>query len=218
MYKACVFDMDGTVLNTLDSIAYFGNEALKTMGFSAIPVNEYKRMIGNGADLLIARMLEYGGNPADARSELRREYDRLYEAEPLRLVEIYPGIDSLLRDLKADGVLLGILSNKPDNVTKGIAEQVFPGIFDRVQGQRQEMPQKPDPTALLSMLKEFSVAAENSLYCGDSGVDMETGKGAGLYTVGVCWGFRNRDELIKSGADCLVHSAQELRTAIYGQK
>lgn len=217
MYKACIFDMDGTVLNTLDSIAYFGNEALKHLGFAPIPTQAYRQMVGNGADCLMERMLAHGGNPNEAKEALRKEYDRLYEADPLKLVQPYPGIMELVLTLKRMGLRLGILSNKPDNVTCSIAEEIFPDIFDKVQGQRENVPTKPDPITLLQMMRTFSVSAQETVYCGDSGVDMQTGRNAEVYTVGVCWGFRTAQELEENGADCLVQTADELLEIIHNR-
>lgn len=202
--------MDGTVLNTLDSIACFSNAALEHLGFKPIPTEAYKQMVGNGADRLMERMLAYGGNPIEAKEDLRKEYDRLYEDDPLKLVKPYPGIAELLNALKSMNFRLGILSNKPDNVTCSIAAEIFPGVFDKVQGQLEAVPTKPNPATLLQMIQEFSVSASETVYCGDSGVDMQTGKNAGVYTVGVCWGFRTTRELTENGADCLVQTADEL--------
>lgn len=212
LYQACIFDMDGTLINTLDSIAHFANAALNKFGFAPIPPADYKTLVGNGADVLILRMLAASGAPAAAvpAAGLRREYDRLYEADPTHLVAPYPGIDRLLRQLKERGVKLGVLSNKPDNMVQYLAAHFFPDTFDAVLGQRDNLPKKPNPATLLQMAAHLGCRPEEILYCGDSGVDMQTGKNAGVKTAGVLWGFRDRKELAENGADFLAETAEAL--------
>ena len=217
MYNICIFDMDGTILNTLDSIAFFGNSALESLGLEVIPKERYKRMVGNGADMLMRRMLIYGGNDISLCGRLREEYDKCYEAEPLKLTRPYPGIGNAMESLKESGVKLGILSNKPDNVTREIAQRIFPNLFDRVQGQLEGVPIKPDPAALLQMTKDLGGKKKDVFYCGDSEVDMQTGKRAGVFTAGVSWGFREVSELLENGADCILETAEELYGQITGK-
>ena len=217
MYKICIFDMDGTILNTLYSIASFGNEALEHFGYEPIAPESYKRMVGDGADMLMQRMLEHGGNPVSDCKVLRKKYDSLYEKQPLRLVQPYAGIEKAMGELKKMGVKLGVLSNKPDNMTKVLAEKLFPGVFDLVQGQRPDFHLKPDAKSLLYMINRLDGRLEETLYCGDSEVDIQTGKNAGVFTVGVGWGFRETDKLLNCGADCVVDTAEELYRLILGR-
>jgi len=136
------------------------------------------------------------------------------EADPTKLVVPYPGIPELLRTIRADGVKTAILSNKPDNMTCFIAAALFPGLFDIVHGQRAAFPKKPDPTAVLLLCEELGVTPAECLYVGDSGVDMQTGKNAGIVTAGVTWGFRGAEELQANGADFLAHTAEDLLSLI----
>lgn len=215
-YRACIFDLDGTLANTLASIAHFGNSTLKAFGLPPIPPEDYKRLVGNGAAVLMDRMLERSGANLDpaARRRFRAEYDRLYEADPMKLVSPYPGLPQLLARLRAQGLKLGVLSNKPDNMTRAIAAQLYPGIFHAVHGQRAGVPTKPDPAAALSLAEELGVEPAHILYVGDSGVDMETGRNAHMDPCGVLWGFRDREELAGHGAAYLAESAEELQEII----
>lgn len=218
-YKACIFDLDGTLADTLRSIAGFGNDTLAAFGLPAIPVGEYKQLVGNGADVLMDRMLRTVGAelPPEERKRFRQEYDRRYEAQPMRFVVPYPGLPELLGELKSQGLKLGVLSNKPDNMTRYIAGELYGAVLDGVHGQRAGVPKKPDPTALLALAGELGVEPGEVLYVGDSGVDMETGKNAGMTTCGVLWGFRGREELLAHGASYLAADAAGLRAIVLGE-
>ena len=211
-YDACIFDLDGTLANTLRSIAYFGNTTLEEFGLPTIPEETYKRLVGNGADVLMKRMLHTVGAQFSEETlrRFRAAYDRHYESEPMKLVEPYPGIPETLQKLKDQGILIGVLSNKPDNMARYIVDALFGNLPHQVHGQRAGIPTKPDPTAVLHMAADFGVAPEKVLYVGDSGVDMETGRNAGMDPCGVLWGFRDEEELRSQGAKYLVSSAQEL--------
>ena len=195
--KAVIFDMDGTVANTLTSIAGFGNAALEAHRLKTFPVDRYRTFVGNGADIL-----------------MRKTYDALYESDPTKDVTPYPGIVELLQKMRENNVKAAVLSNKPDNMTCYIAEKLFTGLFDVVHGQREGVPKKPDPSAALLLCEELGVTPAECLYVGDSGVDMQTGQNAGLFTAGVTWGFRDEKELEENGADTLVHNAEELENLI----
>lgn len=218
-YSACVFDLDGTLANTLQSIAYFGNGTLMAFGLPPIPAEEYKLLVGNGADTLMQRMLRYVNAQLSPQEfqQFRKEYDRRYESEPMKLVTAYPGLKTLLQEMKCRGVRLGVLSNKPDNMTRFIAGQLYGSLPDIVRGQREGVPKKPDPTAALEIAEALGLAPGDVLYVGDSGVDMDTGNNAGMDPCGVLWGFRGRDELIEHGAKYLAANASELRCAALGE-
>ncbi len=211
-FDACIFDLDGTLANTLTSIAHFGNTTLEEFGLPPIPVERYKQLVGNGADLLMRRMLKTVGaefSPERLR-QFRAFYDRCYEEDPMALVEPYPGMVELLRRLKQAGFQVGVLSNKPDNVAGEIVRAMFGELVDQAHGQRPEYPTKPDPAAVLRMAADFGVEPGRVLYCGDSGVDMQTGTNAGMHPCGVLWGFRGEEELRENGAEFLVRTAEEL--------
>lgn len=215
-YLACIFDLDGTLADTLHSIAYFGNGTLAAFGLPPIPVLEYRQMVGNGAAVLMDRMLAHVGADLspEERKRFRAEYDRRYAADPLALVGAYPGLPDVLSHLRETGKKLAVLSNKPDNMTQSIAAGLYGGVLDLVRGQKEGVPTKPDPTAVLALAKELGVATERVLYIGDSGVDMDTGRNAGMDTCGVLWGFRSREELMEHGAKYLAGDPAELRDII----
>ncbi len=211
-YRACIFDLDGTLANTLYSIAHFGNTALKAFGFSTIAPENYRTLVGNGADVLMQRMLSAVGASLSPEELLafRREYDRLYESDPMKLVTAYDGLPQLISQLKEMGFMLGVLSNKPDNMTRFIVEKLYGGLFHRVQGQLPDVPKKPNPQAVLDMAAGFRLSPREILYVGDSGVDMQTGLNGGMDPCGVLWGFRSKEELLENGAKYLVKNAGEL--------
>ncbi len=211
-FDACIFDLDGTLANTLTSISHFGNATLEHFGLPAIPTEQYKTLVGNGADKLIRRMLRTVGAqfPEERVRQFRAYYDSLYESDPMALVEPYPGIVDVLVQLKKEGFQLGVLSNKPDNVARDIVAEMFGDLFPQAHGQREGIPVKPDPAAVLDIAAALGAAPDRVLYCGDSGVDMQTGKNAGMHPCGVLWGFRGKDELRENGAEFLVKTAEEL--------
>lgn len=212
MIRACIFDMDGTIADTLASIASFANEALKKCGYREIPVLDYRTLAGNGADTLMRRMLKtvLGEFSEEQVAQLRTVYDRAYESDPMRLVTEYPGMRSVLNTLKQSGIQIGVLSNKPDDMTCQVADHLYPGLFHCVRGQRADTPLKPAPDGALLLAKDLGVEANECLYIGDTWVDMETGKNAGMETVGVLWGFRDREELEKAGACHIISHPEEL--------
>lgn len=206
-----IFDLDGTLLNTLPTIAHYGNSALEKFGFAKICEERYKTLVGDGRDVLIHRMLaEHGADTAENFDRVGGVYDALYEADVMYLTRPYDGIPELLRDLKAAGVRLAVLSNKPDNVVNPIAKSVFGGVFDLVRGKTPEFPTKPDPASALDICARLGCAPQHTTFVGDTSVDIKTGKNGGFYTVGVEWGFRGRDELTAAGADFIVRSAEDI--------
>lgn len=213
MIRACIFDMDGTIADTLTSIAGFGNEALTACGYQPIPVKEYRSLVGNGADTLMRRMLAFtAGNFTEQDvSRVRAIYDKAYESDPMRQVAEYDGMRETLLAMKGHGLKLAVFSNKPDDMTQQVAQRLYPGIFQAVRGQREDTPLKPSPEGALLLAKELDVLPTECLYIGDTWVDMETGKNAGMETIGVLWGFRDREELENAGACHIISHPQELQ-------
>jgi len=202
--KLFIFDLDGTLLNTLPTIAHYGNAALEKNGLSPYPIDDYKAFIGDGRDELIHRMLK-GQNIDTPQMFLKvgGDYDAAYENDTLYLTEPYNNINIMLNTLKEKGIKLAVLSNKPDNVAKMVVEKVFPDVFDIVWGKKEKYPTKPDPTSVLALMEKLGVERCDTAFVGDTNVDIKTGKAAGLFAVGVSWGFRGRDELIDAGCDML---------------
>ena len=213
MIKYCVFDLDGTLLNTIDSITYYVNKTLQNHDIEPITTDEAKTFVGTGAENLIRYCLEYRG---EYRSDeflrlLLGEYKSAYDDEPLYLTAPYGGIPELIAELRKRGIRLAVLSNKPDSVVAPIVESFFPGAFDMVLGAGAGYPLKPDPEGLFAVLNEFSASPCEVAYFGDTSTDIETGLAAGVaITCGVLWGFRSEVELSSAGADVLVAHPSEI--------
>ena len=220
MIKLCIFDLDGTVLDTVHTIAYYGNYALSKHGIEPIDDDEYKYFAGNGAVNLIKRALKFRNCLTDETfQKVFADYNTAYNADTSYLTGPFDGIKETLDAMKAQGVQMAILSNKPHFATCGVITALFgEGYFDRVYGQRENVPIKPDPTAVFGIMQELNARPEECLYVGDTGTDMKTGKNAGLYTVGVTWGFRSKDELLQNGADIIIDRPIQLLDCIDSQK
>lgn len=211
MFKACIFDLDGTLANTLNSIAYFANNALKKHNLPEIPTEHYRYHVGDGEKNLIIRMLsDVGANEEEYLSSVRSLYNKSYDDNFLYLTEAYEGIIPLLSSLKEKGMKLAVLSNKPHETTYKIVNTLFPDTFDVVYGKREGYPIKPDPKSVFEILEELHVSSAETMYFGDTKTDMLTGKGAGIFTVGVTWGFRDEAELKANGADVVVKCPDEI--------
>lgn len=211
MIKACIFDMDGTVSNTINSIAYFGNNALKKAGLPAIETDIYKKLVGNGAKVLVERMLKTVGADESYYEEVAYEYNTKYDADFLYLTEPYEGIIDMLKALKQMGIKVTILSNKPHGTALKVADALFSdSLVDICYGGRDGIALKPDPAGVFEIMKDLNLEKEECLYIGDTATDMKTGKGADLYTIGVLWGFRDREELENGGADEIISHPSEI--------
>lgn len=214
MFQAVLFDLDGTLLDTLADLANAGNHALEAMGLPVHPPERYKRMVGNGIPTLIERMLPEGNHGGATRALALNLFHRYYDVHKTDLTAPYPGIPQLLARLKRAGVRLGVVSNKDDALVREVIEQYFPDVFDAAAGRREGLAPKPDPTLVNEMRVCFSCTPEQTLYVGDSDVDVYTAHNAGLRCCGVLWGFRGREELAAAGADLLVSSPQEIEDAV----
>jgi len=210
-YKAIIFDLDGTLLNTIDDLADSTNIVLKRMGYPTSDVEKYKYFVGNGVYNLVKRAL-----PEDKRddSTVKMCMDAMMEEYNRRLTnktKPYEGIPELLDALSSKGIKMAILSNKPDAATKFIVgELLSKWNFQVVLGERQGVPRKPDPTAAYEVAQILDIQPEDFLYLGDSGVDMETANAAGMFAVGALWGFRDSEELRNGGARVLIAKPHEL--------
>ena len=212
MIKCAIFDLDGTLLDTITTITYYVNRALSQNDIPEITEDECKYFIGNGARLLIKRSLEKSGSFTEEHfKKVYGEYSDMYNADTLYLTSPYDGIAELISALRERGIRLAVLSNKPDETTKAIIPCFFGDSFDLVYGGREGIPLKPAPDAFFEICEELSVSRDEVIYLGDTSVDMLTGKGAGAaLTVGVSWGFRTKEELSESGADVIVDSPLEV--------
>lgn len=210
--KACIFDLDGTLTDTLESLAFSVKETLKEMGLPQITTDECRSFVGNGARYLMERALEAAGDRELSRIEEGMEvYGRIFDENCTYLVTPYEGITETLKQMKDKGIKLAVLSNKPHQQTKKVVERIFgEDVFDCVQGQKEGIARKPDPDGIYRLLEEMQAGREECLYVGDSEVDVETGRNAGVRMVGVSWGFRSREVLRAAGAGTIIDSPEEL--------
>ena len=210
--KLCIFDLDGTVLDTAPSIAHYGNLALAKHNVEPIDEKEYQYFAGDGAKMLVKRMLDYRACYSDAlHASVFKIYNEMYNADVTCKTVIFDGLLEVLDRLKAEGYRFVIVSNKPDFAAKTVANALYgEGYFDRVIGQKEGSALKPDPGEVLAVMRELGATAADCVYVGDTDTDMRTGKNANLYTIGVLWGFRGRDELEKTGADAIAATPEEL--------
>ena len=210
--KACIFDLDGTLTDTLESLAFSVKETLKEMGLPQITTDECRSFVGNGARYLMERALEAAGDRELSRIEEGMEvYGRIFDENCTYLVTPYEGITETLKQMKDKGIKLAVLSNKPHRQTKKVVERIFgEDVFDCVQGQKEGIARKPDPDGIYRLLEEMQAGREECLYVGDSEVDVETGRNAGVRMVGVSWGFRSREVLRAAGAGTIIDSPEEL--------
>lgn len=200
---AYIFDLDGTLVDSIESIAYFANRALEEYGIRSVEVEKYKGFVGDGARTLISRLMEYrGGSSPELLEKILKRYNETYDEDYLYLCKVYEGIEELIRSLKDRGAKTGVLSNKPHSTTVKIVQALFgKETFDFVYGQREGVELKPHPSAILNLLEAHGLKKEDCVYVGDTMTDIMTGKNAGVFTVGVLWGFRDREELETYGAD-----------------
>ena len=210
--KAALFDLDGTLINSLADIAWAMNLALREHGLREYPEKDYRYFVGSGVYVLTSRVI---GERTDLEEKVRKTYMANYAAHSLDRTAPYPGIENMLRDLKRQGVKLCVFSNKPDPDTQHIVRHFFGGdLFDAVQGQISGIPIKPDPAGALQLAQKLDVKPAEMLYAGDSGVDMQCAVRAGMQACGVLWGFRDEPELRENGARFLLHDPAELTDVI----
>jgi phosphoglycolate phosphatase len=210
-FKIVVFDLDGTLIDSLGDLADAMNAVLDRLGHPTHPRDGYRFMVGDGIETLVRRALPPGtlndSIVADVVHQMRAEYSTRWTAT----TRPFPGIPQLLDTLRARRFLTAVLSNKPDNPTREIVDELFmDGDFDIVRGALDDVPLKPDPFSVLDIISELDQTPERSVFVGDTAVDMKTGVNAGMLTVGVTWGFRARHELVAAGADHIIDQPLEL--------
>ena len=210
--KACIFDLDGTLTNTLESMTYSVNLTLEEMGLSKITKDQCRLFVGNGSRVLIEKSLKAAGDTDASRIEEGMEiYGRIFDRNCTYHVTPYEGIPEMLKALKDKGIQLAVLSNKPDRQTVKVVKAIFgEELFDYAQGQKEGIRRKPEPDGVWYLMEQMHVSKEECLYIGDSEVDAATGRNAGLKTIGVLWGFRDRKTLETAGVDDLIDRPDEL--------
>lgn len=209
MKHAVIFDLDGTLLNTLGDLRAATNHALEVRGLPPHSMEEIRQFIGNGIRLLICRAMPEGTSEAEIDAALD-DFKAYYAAHIHDRTVPYDGIPQLLTALRKRGIKVAVLSNKIDSASQQLIEYFFPEKTDVVFGEHVGVPRKPDPTSCRMVMQQLGVQPEQVLYVGDSGTDMQTAKNAGLYAVGVTWGFRSKEVLLKYGANVLVHRPEQI--------
>lgn len=211
MIKLVIFDLDGTLLNTISDLAGSTNYALKQCGFPEHETDAYNYFVGNGINKLFERALPESECTPENIGRMRGFFLEHYTQNNTCLTVPYPGISELLRELQHKGIALAVASNKYQEGTEKLVRYYFKDIvFSAVLGQREGIPVKPDPVIVKEILQVNGVSVNEALYIGDSGVDMQTAAAATVTSVGVTWGSRTREELVENGACYVVDSPAEI--------
>ena len=207
-----IFDLDGTLSDSIQSIKYSGDKAMEAFGYGPFSVEQYKYFVGDGAANLVRRALEAGGDTKLSHfEEAYGLYREIFKENCMFRVRPYEGIRELLAALKAQEVKIAVLSNKPHAETVNVIESLFgKGCFDVIQGQKENVAIKPNPEGAFRILALLGLDTSEVVYLGDTATDMKTGKNAGFFTVGALWGFRDRQELEENGADAIISHPLEL--------
>jgi phosphoglycolate phosphatase len=210
-FKAVIFDLDGTLINSLQDIADAMNRVLVAHGYPTHPYDAYRTFVGRGLRNLTEQALPLEAKEETIIQTVHTDLLKDYKEHYIRKTDLYPGIANMLNGLKANGMGLAIVSNKAHEITSRIVKQLFaPWPFACVLGTGGDIPRKPDPTGALMCAESLGVKAKNIVYVGDSGIDMQTAHNSGMYPVGVTWGFRSREELEANGAALLIDKPEDL--------
>ena len=207
--EMAIFDLDGTLLNTIDDLGYACNHALEACGYPTHAIEEYPRLVGNGVNKLIERALPEGEKDEETVLRVRAHFVPYYDAHNCDYTRPYEGISELLATLKARGYKLAVASNKYQAATEKIVTHFFPGIFDIILGERTGVPRKPDPQIVKDIMHSLS-GEGRSLYIGDSLVDRDTAANAGLPFIACSWGFVPREQLVAAGCTTIIDTPMEL--------
>jgi phosphoglycolate phosphatase len=210
-FDLAIFDLDGTLLNTIDDLATACNRALRLSGFPEHPVDAYKIFVGDGIHNMIMRALPpESRDDAAVRERVEASFDEYYKDHGQDFTGPYDGILELLAALQAEGVKVTVLSNKPHRFMPALMERYFPGVIDLAFGQRDNVPIKPDPAAVHEIISLMGIDHSRCVYIGDTGTDVDTAVNAELPPVGVLWGFRTKEELVSHGAKWIIDKPSEL--------
>ena len=216
MFHNVIFDLDGTLLDTIDDLADAGNYVCRLHGWPTYTVEEYKRFVGNGMAKLVARFVPEEWRAPEGVAAILEEFMPYYDAHKEDKTAPYAGMPQAAAKLREEGVSIAVLSNKADQMAGPVVEHYYPGLFPLVQGALDGVPTKPDPTLLHKLMGRMGATKADTLFVGDSNVDIKTAKNGGLTSCGVLWGFRTRAELEEEGASIIVETPQELVQVVLG--
>lgn len=208
--KAVIFDLDGTICNTLEDLGECTNRALADFDLPPHPIEDYRMIVGNGVDTQMKRAIGEEKYTKELGDKVKEHFKRYYAQDYLKHTKPYEGMEEALDCLHEMGLMTAVFSNKPDEFAGKLCRELFGERFSMVVGNRPNVPVKPNPSGLQPILKELGLKAEECVYCGDSCVDIDTGKNAGMKTIGAAWGFRGRKELEERGADAVTEQPNEL--------
>jgi len=216
MIKAALFDLDGTLVDSIAQLECAGNEVLAHFGLKQLPQDNYRSYAGDGAKEFVQRFMRDGGDP-DGKlfDEAYKLYKDFFRRDYTYKVCVFDGMLECLEEIKKRGIKLAVVSNKPHERTVLLVETLFgKDRFDVILGQKDGMKRKPEPDGALLVARELGVFPEECAFIGDMGVDMLTGTNAGMYRIGVTWGFSAEKELIENGAECIARGVLEIKDLI----
>lgn len=210
MIKLLIFDLDGTLVNSIEDLADASNYALTKHGFPSHEKEKYNYFVGDGVMLLLKRALPENNRDDHTIDLIKADFSEYYNRNYSTKTKPYEGLSELLSALKAKGLRMAVASNKPDEFSKIIVEHFFEGLFEMVQGNKPDVPKKPDPQIVFEILEKLNVDKSECLFVGDTNVDIRTGKSAGVKSVGCLWGFRDLEELQEAEADYIISKPSEI--------
>ena len=208
-----IFDIDGTLLNTIDAISYHLNKTFKDYSLREVPTDKVREFVGNGPRVLIEKSLDYAGfiGEDELREEIYNTYNKAYDDNPLYLTKPFEGIKQELDTIKSRGEIITAFSNKPDSTSNMVLKEIFgKDYFDYILGYREDYERKPSPEGIMIIANHFDVPFSQILYFGDSEVDMKCGKNASIFTIGCSWGFRDREVLEAENPDAIIDSPSQI--------
>lgn len=210
MIKAVLFDLDGTIANSLKDLANATNIALEKYGFPTRQTEEFKYFVGDGIPKMLERALPEGEKTSESVERLLAVFKPFYAVHYADNTYPYEGVTELIASLKADGIKTAVVTNKVQEMADIVVNKLYGNVFDIVFGKREGIPAKPDPTAALMTMKSLGVKPEECIFMGDSGMDVAAAVNSGALPVGVLWGFRDREELMQNGARYIIEKPAEL--------
>lgn len=214
MYRLAIFDLDGTLLNSIGDLMNACNVALGHFNYPIHEEDAYKHFVGNGIYKLVERALPKEEREEARVKEVKAVFDAYYKAHSLDETKPYEGIIELLTDLREKGIYCCVLTNKAQTYAKALVNHFFGDLIDQVIGQREGIPTKPDPIGITQLLEFYNISPKACIYIGDSDVDMKTAENAGVDAIGVLWGFREEKELKEAGAKYLAKTPSILKAQI----
>ncbi|WP_136480810.1 HAD family hydrolase [Cognatitamlana onchidii] len=209
-YKAVIFDLDGTLVNSIEDIADAMNTVLKGYNYPTHDYKTYKNFVGSGVKSLVIKALPEAHSHEEQINKCHKAMMTVYKDQCTQKTKPYEGIKDLLEELRIRELKMSVLSNKADALTKKVVASIFPDYFNPVLGLKIEAHKKPNPIAALEICNTLGISPEEAIYVGDTGIDIQTAKNANMLAVGVPWGFRDREELLECGADLILEQPKDL--------